>query len=222
MKKDKVFLGIGAVFIILLLIVNTAFAGLATTYKTEENDLNDALTTVEEETYVDSNIYLTRNHLPILRRSVLNIEDEEIKDVTEKIINTIEETGYVDSEKVKDILQSSNMNINGLHMLCRISTSKDRFFFPMESGGNAIPMPGILRSMLFGFFSKGGILTWNACDYSSRKAHVIVGRESYNSDHNGLALGYVGFVSNWNAQCTKNYLVPVFNLQGFALLVFVY
>ena len=53
-----------------------------------------------EEVYVDPHLHLTKRHLPILKQALVNMENNEYKEVVERIIDQLEIKGTVDSEDV--------------------------------------------------------------------------------------------------------------------------
>ena len=58
----------------------------------------------EDGIYVDPNIRLTKKDLPKFKQALQQIKDPQYKELTQKIIKTIENKGYADSVDIKNIL----------------------------------------------------------------------------------------------------------------------
>ena len=190
MRKNRTFVIIGAGVILFLLISNSAIAGLISTYKTYEMLKDKNSINSEKETYIDPDIYLTTKHLFLLKISVPNIENKDVRELTQKIINIIQKEGSVDSEQIRQIISYSHYEIAGVHTNCFITS--------ISSTGTGYALPGLIRSNLFAFFSKGGLLLWSVGKYhDSWHSNVYIGGTLYNYDNEGLALPFIGFVHAW-------------------------
>jgi hypothetical protein len=187
MRKNRTFVIIGAGVILFLLISNSAIAGLISTYKTYEMLKDKNSINSEKETYIDPDIYLTTKHLFLLKISVPNIENKDVRELTQKIINIIQKEGSVDSEQIRQIISDSDYKLGGVYFDSIIGGSFE---------GAALPLPfGMIRSALLIFFSKGGLMWWET-ENSPHWVDVNVGGDHYTTEHTGWALGFFGIVSN--------------------------
>jgi hypothetical protein len=150
---------------------------------------------IENKSYVDPNIHLTKTNLPMLKRSFnyfrnSNFYDVEIGKVMEQIIKLIEFKGSVNSEDVENILINSDVAPIDIYTDCKIVGN--------ACAGHAITIPLLFLSVItlfFLFFGIGGILFWNAhyprtgwCDIE-----ITVGSWVYKGEHNGYAFGFFGW-----------------------------
>ena len=68
-------------------------------------------TRLDEKVYVDPDLFLLEKHLPLLKATLEKNKDDEINEILEEIICTIEQNGHVYSEDIADIL--GKILING-------------------------------------------------------------------------------------------------------------
>lgn len=179
---------------------------------------SEATTTLKKDVYVEPNIRLTRSNLPLLKRSLNQIKDLDYKYVLQQIIKVIKEKGIADSNSIREILLHSGTDIKDAYSACKIYA---------ESNGEAHCFPGLIRSALFGFFSKGTILKWYGDNnYSPYDAiYVKINNKEYTTKHEGIAIGYFGIVNN-KMRALAFDIWYTFSLgtpwrSGFALLAFV-
>ena len=213
MKKRNI-LKTGIVILITAVLLSSTSAVSLSNVKAveksvEENEENSKIST--EETYVDPNLHLTKKDLSWLIKSVLFIKNEDCRGLTIKIIKMLIREGTVNYEQIKQVVSNSDYKITGIHA-GGIKTD--------NSEGSAWTIPGYFRCLIM-FVSKGGLLHWEAVDYTDRCGiNVQVGFETYTTPHEGIALGYFGLVSN---QMNVNIDAwTSFMLDGSAALAFVW
>lgn len=173
----------------------------------------DQGSTAQNDVYVDPNVRLTKDDLPLLKRSLDQIKDLDYKYVLQQIIKVITEKGIADSNSIREILLHSGTDIKDMYSACKVDA---------DSNGEAFCFPGLIRSALFVFFSKGTILKWHGDNNYAGYDHIYVkiNNQEYTTKHEGVAIGYFGSVSN-KMRALGISIWPAFSLYGFALLAFV-
>lgn len=82
-------------------------------------------------TNIDSNIHLTTKHLPLFRKSLEQIDDQQIKEFIQQIINLLDGKSNVDSIDIEEIVNILNLNakIKGIHFLCLLRSNGAGFAY---------------------------------------------------------------------------------------------
>lgn len=202
-----------------LLIINIiAVAILISVSFTSVVGVSDIKDKSNYQTYIDSDIHLTRIHLPILKRSIRGIrnsENSEYEVFLQKIISTIEVKGEVNSIDVENIVNNLGLDIIGIHSFCSIYADCD--------SGFAIPFPLTVLWKLTGYLvilGIGGLLLWQTQNLNEGDSNeVTLGSDTYTDMHRGFALGYfgLGHVLMPREEWQTSYL----DLDGFVILALV-
>ena len=150
MKKKRFVLVFGAI-IITLLMISSATAININQIKNIKEKLIQKNTEIEKEIYIDPNIELTNKQLPRLKLAVEKIEKPEYKELTQKIIQTIENKGIVKSGDLKNILVELNMQNTEIY--------SGKIIGHGEWGCSCFGFPGLL---LHGWIGPGFWVNWNA------------------------------------------------------------
>jgi hypothetical protein len=193
MKKEWLVKTLALGIVVLFIGVSCSSAVSVDTKTSVINNQN-----IENKSYVDPNIHLTKTNLPMLKRSFSyfrnsNYYDAEIGKVMEQIIKLIEFKGSVNSEDVENILINSDVAPINIHIFCKINGE--------GSPGIAWVFPFLLLEFLslflrgFGyidFFGFGGFLYWVAGGNPGYSTYIIVGKKTYTVFHKGYAFGYFG------------------------------
>jgi len=180
---------------------------------------------IENKSYVDQNIHLTRNNLPMLKRSFnyfrnSNFYDAEIGKVMEQIIKLIELKGSVNSEDVENILINSGIISLKIHANCKISgRGCDGFGFNIP-----LLFLNVLTLFLFNviLIGIGGYLHWaiHYPKYEDFYSDITVGSKTYNTPHIGYAFGFFG-IGSWTVARITYADSWLYIDYGYALIVFV-
>lgn len=101
MRNRFVKIGIGAVIIVLLMVSSATAINVVQ---------SETTTTQKKDVYVDPNICLTKTQLSKLQQAVQFIDDPQDKAIVEQIIKTLQENGKVNSNDIKDIVHTLNIN----------------------------------------------------------------------------------------------------------------
>lgn len=96
-----------AIFLLaMFILVNCSANGIIINYS--EKKIIDKITQPIDidnlNIYVDKNIFLTKINLQSLKRAVTQIQDQEYKKLTQKIIDELEKKGQINSYNIKNIL----------------------------------------------------------------------------------------------------------------------
>ena len=104
----------GAVVVALLMVSSATAINVVQTNKMKESFESESYDD-KDDLYVDPNLHLTRNHLPILKRAIRNMEDDQYKEVVQRIIDLVERQGTVDSGDVRQIIDDTDARITRVH-----------------------------------------------------------------------------------------------------------
>jgi hypothetical protein len=146
----------------------------------------------ENKHYVDPNLHLNRNHLPVLKRSLnyyrqSDDRDVEIEEVVEGIITLIEVKGEVNSEDVEIILLKSSSKPFNIYTFCSITGTAEFCDIDIR------PVPLLFFTLLTGFIiGIGGYFAWDAWDYMGYYIKMTVGHTTYTKSHTGISFGFFG------------------------------
>lgn len=214
MKKRNILWSGIAVFVVVVM-VSSAIA-VPISHKEIADNTSKNYSNLKDEIYVDPNIRLTKDDLPLLRRSLNQIKDLDYKYVLQRIIKVIEEKEIADSNSIREILLHSDTGIKGIYFNCNVYA---------DSNGGAGCYPGNFRLSIFHFyFNKGGILRWTAtnqgCYPGNEKIYVKIDTTEYTTEHEGIALGHFGLVTVW-LNGLAHHIWGSFTFDGSAALVFV-
>jgi len=157
--------------------------------------------------------FLSEKDLPILKRALKNINNEQYRLLTQQIITIIEKKGTITENDLIKLTNGTNTCIN---ICCRVQTLQGGGPKGVLSEGNAWCIPGGIR-LIFGLLFFGCVLNWNRSPGTS--GYVQVGNEQYTST--GLEIGYYGSAYSGYFQIGRGRLIHVFSLNGYALLTFV-
>lgn len=220
-KKGKYVLVIGAVVVVMLMVSSACAVNvvsnkiIATEKTTSKYNIKYPPNLIEE---IDEERYITKNAIPYLLLSFIFEGDLEWKQTFFQIIQIVHKKGAVNKDNIKNILEQNNLGIWDIYIGTSVET-------PSTSGGYIFSMPGLVRILLGGYISKGGIVTWRAIRTNRwfptvyYDPEVKVGNSLYDYAHVGRAIGFFGLMSS------TTILNPIeggkFTLTGFSLVVFV-
>jgi len=188
-KKGKYVLVIGAVVVVLLMVSSACAVSVVQESKAKNATENDS-----NEIYIDPNIYLTRKHLPLLKRSIRELDDDLIsKELLQHIIDVIEIKGEINSNEIRDIIQYSDVELAGVH--------GPGFIFG-HGPGTAWGFPFTILRIAFRILTApipSLIMGWEADNSqgghvppNSRDINVKLRSKVYDGNHRGFAIGYIG------------------------------
>jgi len=188
MNKKNIVIVFGAVIITLLMVSSATAVNLSHIRNIREIRENKVINN-EKEVYIDPNIKLTKRYLPKLKMALDKIDKPKYKELTQKIIQTIEKKGIVRSNDLKDILIELNMEntevysgkINGY--ACCLSA--------------AISFPGYLPGIFLFYFGPTVFLFWTAytsgCENDEIDFTIGVLGHHITEEHSGFALAFFGY-----------------------------
>ncbi|MFO7678080.1 MAG: hypothetical protein R6V50_06860 [Thermoplasmatota archaeon] len=202
---------IGAILIILNLYPCTVQA-----YDQHSSKFLSLQATAEEdiEPHIDSSIYLTRLHIPMLRKTIRQLQDKPQYQFLQELIDMIECKGKVTSEDIKHVVINDHSEIVAIHHMQPLYA---------DGIGTAGCFPLMILKSLFGIFFMRlpwlipTLMLW------AGDAKVTIGSWYYDSSNHthGLVIGYVGYAHPLLEG-------PLYNLEfsflfkgyGFLILVF--
>lgn len=179
-KKNKI-LSISIVFLLLLCGLFTQAP--AKTITTENKK-------IEKQPYVDPNIHLTKTLLPKLKQTIKNIENQQYKEVLQKIIEKLETKGTVESNDIKKILIELNMlntEIYSGRITCSAGYDCTLYSFPLFFIPCFPPIWGWLGPA---FYSR-----WKCAPnplFDNNYVNLKINDMQINRWHNGFALAPTG------------------------------
>ena len=204
MKNIKKFtIPFGAILITLFMISSVT---AVVTIESKETETQEEKT----EAYINPNIHLTRAQLPILRRSVKNIDNTGVKTLVQTIINTIEDKGEVNSEDLKEIQKQLGLN------------------YSIHSGIILSAGPGACYKFP-GFVPLSILMTWPAifsfCWWKGGNSGLRTATASFNGGklpyqyiegpHDGYAIGLTGLCYSGPEPLSG---FPYYSIQGVCIL----
>ncbi len=184
--KKKLILSLVSIFLAIL-FVSPSTVMAENLINVEKSSV--ALENEKSQTYVDPNILITREKLPLLKKSVERIEDEDTKFLVKEIINLLEENVEVNGNDIKNIIYNTDTEIIGIHSgIIRAKLSP----------GSVIPFPGWLIALSFlPYIGPCLIVKWKG--FESYYADLDIGINlihEYKHNHTGVAVLFFGYLGN--------------------------
>ena len=211
----KYWLIIGAIVCTLLMISSaTAINAVDTKHLKESAEIEN--NQENEEVYIDPHLHLTKKHLPILKRSIQQMKDDQYKEVVQGIIDLLEKKGSVDDEDVRHIIDENDARITRVH--------SSGFIFGDGTGfAGTFPFT-IIKQFLPLIWLPTLVVFWMVEDYEYQYyAQIQINFVTYDehSHTGGIGVGFVGGALG-RVQIGGNHIWNTFTVFGLSLLVFVY
>lgn len=177
--------------LVVMLMITTAFPvlGIMNDKHNESNLEQNELTEIEDETYIDPDILLTKKHLPLLKYIVGKCNHEKSDMLLTKIIDRIEQNGIVYSNDVKDIVKELDIGNIGIHFLNSMNGG------PIRSGlfSGFLCFPGRILSVLFDSYYNGPSFF-----IFMPSGYITIHTEQSYYDATILVIGFWGIVDFFN------------------------
>lgn len=216
-KGGKYALIISAVFVAFLMVSSATAVNFIQSNKIK-GSLENNNYEVNDEIYVDPNIYLAKADLVSLYGVINKVNDPEYKQISLEIIKLIETKGFADSEDIKKIIENSDTGVTKVYGPSRIKTTEASdgaasciFAFPLITiilWDLGLHRPGILPRV-------GSIALYRYSDSEVSGWHLTINGKSVNKG-DGLIIGFVGFLRRFGDPFSG----WLFYINGFALLIF--
>jgi len=206
MKNRILTIGSVIVVVVTLMMISSASAIIMTQ--------NQSLTN-EKKLHIDSNIKITKRYEQKLTDAYNNIDDEDFKILLGNIILLVNTKKVVNSDDIKEIISDNSLAISAVHFARSIYTIYDDNWYGFSPGGCGFHA---IRLLYF-----GSPFYWiaNTGNWPGIPIKVQVGSDTYNYNHRGLVVSYIGYGTNvWTFDMNNGYRSR-FNMGGFGFLIFV-
>jgi len=180
MQKKNYWLIFGAVVAVVILLSSNCVCSI--TQSSFAVDVSQTNKRANKEVNVDPNIHLTQKHLPLLKRSLMSINDPDFKMLVQGIIQLLNSNKKVDSSDILKILYNSGITKISFHT----------GFINGYGPGSTVCFPGLFFRIYVGPTT---FLAWNAFQHSSQQINIDVkinGFQRYTTEHEGVALLFTG------------------------------
>ncbi len=206
-----------AIFVAFLMVSSATAVNFMQSNK-EMGYLENNYYEVNDEIYVDPNIYLAKAELKSLYGVINKVNDPEYKHITIEIIKVIEAKGFADSKDIKKIIENSDTGVTKVYGLSRIKTTEASdgaasciLAFPLITiilWDLGLHRPGILPRL-------GSIALYTYSDSEESGWHLTINGNSVNKG-DGLIIGFIGFLRSFGDPFSG----WLFYINGLALLIF--
>ena len=215
--KKKTLMKIESILLLALVFATILPVAEATNIMIVNNDNQ----TFDKDIYIDPNIFLTKAKLPLLKRSIKDIDNPNVKQFVQEVITTVNNKEYVNSNDIAEIAYNSNLRNIGIYTGWLESRGEGTAYIPRM-------IIRFFREILTGYPLQGTIVgpaiisKWRAenSDDLIQPKTSINGIERYSTGNKGIIIGFCGKITN-NVEQGIPLVRTSYELRGFCGLIII-